>query len=1054
MWAQCQLYAGSGLNNAAVDVMLTGALDVEAFQDAFQAIVDRHEAMRTAFHAPGGTPVQRAEHVRARAAVRDLSDLPEAVRAGHVLARSAALVREPFALDQAPLFRAELLRLDRDRHVFLFAFHHLILDAFHLSQFLEELAGIYERFASGDRRPPAPLALQYGDFAIFEEGTFAAGLLAHHESYWRRQLRAPLPSMAISGDRQPLTLRTFENGYFAFRLPRGLSREVANVKARYDTTTFRTLTAAFSVLLWRLTGETDLLVALPMSTRPEALGEAVGFFANTLPLRIALDVDRPFHHLLADITAQVHDARARREFPLTAALRKLGVQRDPNRAALPICISQVRPFSAAAGALHMQKRRVFAGASGFDLWLVVAAEGDEIELGLHYAAEIFDEATIASFARSFEALLASIVACPDVPLRALDMLSDDDRVRVKAWGDGGPVAAGGDVVAEIAAVAARTPEAIAVEAGPTRWTYARLHEAAARVAARLRGAAVGPEARVGILGTRSPGMLATVIGVLQAGAAFVPLEASQPDARLRTMVAAAGLAAIVADRASLPRARQLTSTGTAPSVFCWDELVECSADLQVGPSPAGLEACATTRHRDGAVPAEQRPTALAYIFYTSGSTGTPKGVMVERRAMGNHLRAKVATLELDAASVVVQNAAAGFDVIVWQWLAPLLAGGRVVIYDEATADDPATLLAALARDGATVIETVPSFLEALVELAEETGGAPLPALRWMVSNAEALAPAVARRWLARYPAVRLLNTCGATECADDTTHGEVTAADAGRARVPVGRPIPGAEVAVVDELLRPAPPGCVGEIVYGNVPVGRGYVGDAVATARAFVPDPRSGVPGARLYRTGDRGRWRTDGALECLGRRDDQVKVHGYRVELGEVEAALATLPELSQVAAAMRIDARGRRRLVAYLRRARAARPRGAAQGPGEPAAALHGAGWVDVAAVAAANAHREAGSRGPAGAAGGRGAGPGRATRDGGRGDRRQCVATGAAPAVGRPSRQLLRPRRGLDSEHPRGVTSHAARVPAVGTGDVRAPDRRGARAGRRAGRAAAG
>ena len=224
------------------------------------------------------------------------------------------------------------------------------------------------------------------------------------------------------------------------------------------------------------------------------------------------------------------------------------------------------------------------------------------------------------------------------------------------------------------------------------------------------------------------------------------------------------------------------------------------------------------------------------------------------------------------------------------------------------------MLAALARDGVTVVETVPSFLEALVEVAERSAAPSLPALQWMVSNAEALPPAVAQRWLAQYPTVRLLNTCGATECADDTTHGEVTAADAEEARVPVGRPIPGATVAVVDELMRPMPPGCVGEIAYGGVPVGRGYVGDPVTTARAFVPDPRSAVPGGRLYRTGDRGRWRADGVLECLGRLDDQVKVHGYRVELGEVEAALATLPELSQVAAAVRTDAHGRRRLVAY--------------------------------------------------------------------------------------------------------------------------------------------
>ncbi len=914
-WAQCQLHPGSGLHNAAVDVMLTGPLNIGAFQDAFQAVVDRHEAMRTSFHAPEGTPIQRVEPVRARAVVRDLAEVPAAAHAEHVRARSEALVRQPFTLDRAPLFRAELIWVDGYRHAFLFACHQLILDAFHLPQFLDELAHTYERLLTGDRRPLPPLALQFGDFATWEQRTSAAGLLPPHESYWRRQLRAPLPSMAIAADRQPQSQRTLENGYFSFRLPRELARALTSVKQRYETTTFRMMTAAFSVLLGRLTGESDLLLALPVSTRPEAFEDAVGCFANTLPLRVGLDVDQPFDQLLAAVTAQVRDARARREFPLTAALRKLGVACDPNRPALPICISQIRPFSATAGALHLHTQRVYAAASGFDLWLVVAAAGDDIELGLHYAAELFDAATIAAFARAFEALLASIVARPNVPLRALEILAAEDRLRVAAWGDGGAEdAPSDDVIAQIAGVAARTPDAVAVVAGAARFTHAELHDVARRVAARLRAAEVGREDRVGILGTRSPGMLAAVLGVLQAGAAFVPLEASQPDVRLRAIVAAAGLSAIVADEASLARARELGSTGAPLRVLCWDEPAECSADLQVGPSPAGLKASATTRHRAGAVPVEKRPTDLAYIFYTSGSTGAPKGVMVERGAMLNHLRAKIATLELNASSVVAQNASYGFDIVVWQWLAPLLAGGRVVIYDDATAEDPVALLAALAFDGTTVVETVPSFLEALVEVAERSAASPLPALRWMVSNAEALPPAIAGRWLAQYPTVRLLNTCGATECADDTTHVEVTASDAGRARVPVGRPIPGAAVAVVDELMRPVPPGCVGEIVYGDVVVGRGYVGDPVATARAFVPDPRSAAPGRRLYRTGDRGRWRTDGVLECLGRLDDQVKVRGYRVELGEVEAALATLPELSQVAAAVRTDAHGQPRLVAY--------------------------------------------------------------------------------------------------------------------------------------------
>jgi amino acid adenylation domain-containing protein/non-ribosomal peptide synthase protein (TIGR01720 family) len=895
MWVQCQLQEASGLNNIGVEVALRGPLDVAAFQDALQTVVDRHEALRTAFDGSPDALAQRVAPVSAHAVVTDITHLDAAARIEFVAARREALVRASFDLAKAPLLRSELLRLD-DRHtVFIFVVHHLVLDAFHLPLFLDEVARTYGRAMAGDRQPPPPLALQYGDFATGERRALAAGLLAHHKGYWQAQLRLPLPAMALPADRLVSGGRTFESGCVVRRLPSDVAVALKRLERRYRTTLYRTIVTAFQAWLWRMTGETDLLLAMPFSTRPNEYRDVLGFFGNTLPLRSELDVAQPFSRALAEVSTQLREGRDHREFPLTEAMRTLDVSRDLNRPALPICVSQIRQFATTAGDLELRADFPITRSSPFDLWLAVAEGHDGVEMELIYATEVFTADTVESWGDAIVELLRAIASNPETPIRDLPLVAAHHEEALQRWGDGGASVPFGStsLAGQLAAVAATRANAVAVVASDHTLTHGELHDAATRVARQLSALRVGRETRVGIIGQRSAGMLTSVLGVVQVGAAFVPLEASQPDARLQTIALAAGVSVVLSDRASFARAKAIVAGVTPPiRVICWQEPAEAPAPATPIPLPA------------------VGPRDLAYIFYTSGSTGAPKGVMVEQHGLLNHLGAKIATLDLDETSVVAQTASYGFDIVVWQWLAPLLAGGRVVIYDDEIAHDPAALLLSLARDGVSVVETVPSFLDAM--LAVEPA-APLPALRWMVSNAEALPPATAARWQATFPAVRLLNTYGATECSDDTTHGEVAPVGDG-VRVSVGRPIPGSTAAVVDESLRLLPPGCAGEVVLGGVAVGRGYVGDPVATATAFVPDPFSGVAGSRAYRTGDRGRWRADGELECLGRVDDQIKLHGYRVELAEVDAALAALPGVSQTAAAVRIDENGQRRLVAY--------------------------------------------------------------------------------------------------------------------------------------------
>jgi len=432
-------------------------------------------------------------------------------------------------------------------------------------------------------------------------------------------------------------------------------------------------------------------------------------------------------------------------------------------------------------------------------------------------------------------------------------------------------------------------------------SYGELETRSDRLVHWLRARGMGREARLGVFGERSLGMMVAILGALKAGAAWVPLDPAHPNERLAKILPASGVAAVATQAAEAARLAGLSAElPEPPAIICWDAVGDGSVVDAGNPPPANA------------------PRDLAYVFYTSGSTGQPKGAMVTHQGMANHLWAKVDLLGLDSGSVVVQNASHCFDVFVWQLLAPLVAGGRVVIYAGETALDPAVLLARLARDRVTVLELVPSLLEVLLEQMAQQGAAGerprLEALAHLLSTGEALPVPLARRWFEFFRDVAIVNAFGPTECSDDTMHHVLEAAPpAAVPRVPVGRAVPGFAVYVLDRRLRLVPRGCPGQLAMAGVGVGRGYLGAPATTAAAFVPDPFARHPGGRLYLSGDLGRLKQDGVLEFLGRIDSQIKVRGQRIELGEVEAALARHPAIRQVAAVVRSNG-GNDRLVAY--------------------------------------------------------------------------------------------------------------------------------------------
>ena len=1039
IWFQCELYPRTPFYNCCLLLSLRGPLELASLQRALDHVIARHEVLRASFPLLGRQPVQRvAAGVALHCAVADLSRLDPAPCAEALAQWEASLTWEPFELARPPLLRVGLARLAAEQFRLCFVVHHLLIDAIDLAELWRQTFAAYEGFRHGRDEPLPPLPVQYPDFAVWQERRRARGALLLQRAYWHRQLRGALPGLELPPDRPRPPARSFAAAELACWISGAPLERLRSLKSRSRTTLFRTVLTALDLLLSRLTGERDVVLALPVRSRPAELDPAVvGHFANALPLRADLRGDPEMSALLRHLDARVREALRFCDYPIEEVVVSLEPERDASRPLLPICVSQVRPLgSGEYGGLRVATLDLYSPGIVFDLWLLVSEEEQGLRLRLKYNRDLFDSSTVERLTDGLEALLNGLAAHPEARASQLETLAPAAREQLMTGGNP-PAAVPFERPAHqlFAAQAQARPDAVAVVCGEAQVSYSDLNAAANRMAHWLRRSGVGRDGRVGLFGERGLGLLTATLAVLKAGAAFVPLDPEHPDARLNLILGTAAVSWIATTKSLEARVASLVAAGgRMPGIVCWDaQDVVGAADLPESDPP-----CDTAGHD------------LANIFFTSGSTGLPKGAMVEHAGMLNHLRAKVGLLGLGVHSVVVQNASHCFDISVWQALAPLVAGGRVVIYADETALAPHALLHALERDGVTVLETVPSLLEVLLAAAaleEPEESIRLPRLAFLISNAETLPVPLAKRWLDRFPHVALVNTYGATECSDDTTHHVLSAPLPRTApRVAVGRPIPGARIYVLDDRLQLLPEGFRGQIAMAGTAVGRGYLGDPVRTAAAYLPDPFGAAPGGRMYLSGDLGRWSPGGDLEFIGRLDHQVKVGAEsraRRSGGGAGASSGGSP-----GGGRRAPQPPARQSPGGVLGGRRARPRRAAQLRRGIGAALHGARDVRAPVGTAADAPRQARPQGVARA--GRAAGArgrcGAAERT--RGGDRLGVAGGAPGRQGRPARQLLRSGWRFDPQHRGGRPPPPARDPHHAEGPLRAPD--GRRAGARCGR----
>ncbi|MCK7624194.1 amino acid adenylation domain-containing protein [Streptomyces sp. RS10V-4] len=870
LWLLEQMRPGSPEWADLVWIRLPAQWTEATVRTALVRLADRHEILRTRYEVRGTDPVQLVDAPGAPVELRtaEAAD-PAAVRD---LAR--AELGRGFDLARGPVWRGLLLRTADGGQVLLLGIHHIACDGWSSVLLERDLLALGRAVHSGGRPALPEVAVQYADHAVWQRRRAAAGDAAaeRHLAYWRAQLGGATP-LELPADRPRPADRDGRGALHTFTVPAALTARLTALGREAGATLHQTLLTAFAALLARLTGRTDLTLGMPVAGRhrPE-VAQTAGYFLNTLVLRCRPDGADTVTGAVAAVRDTVLDALAHQDLPFDRLVRALQPERDPSRTPLYQVMFDFHEEGRTGTALRGTDLEAFRAAwqsARTDLTFVVQRQADGSLLGLaEYATALFDPATVERLAACWVRLLESFADAPGGRLADAELLPDAERARLLALGAAAPAAADapdGCVSAAFTAAADRSPEATALVCGGERWSYARLRARAGWFANRLRALGAGPETAVAVLLPRSGDLLACLLGCWEAGAAYVPLDPGSPDERLAHILADSGARVLVSDAAGRARLGDRhrgawLTTGEAPHPAA-------------GPGPAAPPAA--VRHD---------PARLAYVIYTSGSTGRPKGVGVEHRSLLRLLHASREHLEFGPDSAWLALAPASFDISFTELVMPLLAGGTVVLARDHETDDYPALVELIDRAGVTHLQAVHPQWRMLRDsglgdrpLVGQTGGEPCP-------------PELARE-LAR-GLKRFVNEYGPTEATIAATRWTVSGTTA---ELPIGRPYPHVSAHVLDPLLRPVPPGTLGELCLGGRGLSRGYAGRPALTAERFVPDPY-GPPGARLYRTGDLARMLPDGTLVFAGRADGQVKIRGRRVETGEVAAVLAGHPGVAE--------------------------------------------------------------------------------------------------------------------------------------------------------------
>jgi amino acid adenylation domain-containing protein len=885
LWFLQQLFPSSIAYNVPIARRLTGPLDVDCLRRALREVLRRHHVLRTTVAIDAeGAPVQVVHPPTSR-------DLPVTPVAGGDPAERLALVRDlarqrarrPFDLVRGPLLRMELFELAGDDHVLLLCYHHMVADQWSLNVLFEELHALYAAHLRGAPSPLPEPALQYADYAAWQRARIDAGLLDEQLERWRRRLR-DLPALALPTDRPRPAVQAFDGAQLRARVPSAVVGRLARLARERRTSLFTVVLAAFAGLVARCSGQDDLPLGIAVANRgrPE-VERMLGFFVNTLVLRMDLAGDPRFLDVLDRAGRTSLEAYELQDVPFEHLVEALLPDRDLSQ--VPLVNVVLSYLNAPGGALQLpglavEELAFDPGIVKLDIDVAFTEVRGALAVEASYRTDLFERETVERLLRHLSTLLAAVAEAPALRLSEVPLVGPEEAGRLAAWSAiEAPARPGGTLHERFEEAALARPDAVAVACGDRRLTYGELDRRGNRVARQLQALGAGPESVVGLCARRSPEAVAGMLGVLKAGAAYLPLDPEHPPERLARLLADAGAGIVLTQR-------DLTHL-----------------------LPGGRRAVTLEEAGDGcpesAVPGRTGPRGLAYVVYTSGSTGSPKGVMVEHVDAVWLCAWMRDRLGLGPGQATTWLGSPAFDISVLELWPCLLAGGRVEVLEDGRLE-PEALRDQLLDRGVTVALLVTAHAEALLAVDWPR---PSP-LRLIATGGDRL-HARPRPGLP----FELLNMYGPTET---TVVASLCPVATGRGRPPpIGRPIAGRRLHVLDGALGLVPEGVAGQLHVGGAGPARGYLGRPGQTAERFVPDPR-GEPGGRMYRTGDLVRWR-GGELEFLGRTDQQLKIRGHRVEPGEVEAALRAWPDVAQAAVAFvagdpgRQD--GRSWLVAYV-------------------------------------------------------------------------------------------------------------------------------------------
>lgn len=900
LWYLHQISPEDTSYNTYFGFEVDGHLKADKFEQALALIIDRHESLRTTFTEINGEAFQRINDLSdSYISLVDFTNEPYNEKVNNYI---KSIIEQPFSLEKGPLFKAYLIKLSDMKWILFFHMHHIIFDGWSVGIFMGELQEIYSAYIDEREAEVLDVSIQYADFSIWQRNHLTEDRLSQYIKYWEKKLQGAPQFTELPYDRKhPKTLSS--NGdLYKFQIPSNIAEKVKILSRDEGTTLYITLLSAFYVLLNHYTRQKDIVVGSPTAARTNKDIEAIiGFFVNMICLRTTIEPHSSFKSLIQRVTETCIEAYSNQDLPFERLIEALNPERDLSRSPIFQVMFELQHGSHTVILPNVTVSSIedVAITAKYELSVIIEeVEDGSLIVNFEYATDLFNRETIVRMGNNYKHIIESIMNNPHCNISEIDILtSAERRILLSEWNNTHKdFKTSKNFFNLFKQQAVNTPDSIAVIDDEGSLSYQELFTLSQRIAVLLLKKGADKEDVIGLLGKRDRNYLASILGIMQIGAVYLPLDPNYPGQRLKHILDKSKCEIVLLTSQD----KEITN-----SLYTDSNLINEIKLLNINEADS----------INSIVDFEVKNKNLAYIIFTSGSTGLPKGSMIEHENMVNHLLSKIDDLKITDKDVLAQTASQCFDISIWQFLNMLIVGGKVRIYNDHLIRDPYMLLKKMIDDRITIAEFTPSYLKLIIEEFRKTGGKN-NSIKAMLVTGEQADSTLLRSWLEICKGSQIINAYGPSECSDDVTLHKVEDKEQLLSNIAeIGKPISNTEIYILDDNLDLLPIGAKGEIYVGGAGVGRGYSNDPKITASKYLPNPFSSKHGERLFKTGDIGRYRIDGTLEFLGRFDNQVKIRGFRIELEEIESNMLKDAMIRDAVVVVHVDDKGSQHLIAYV-------------------------------------------------------------------------------------------------------------------------------------------